>query len=173
MTIVRTLIIVAVFAGLGHFAAIFATPRVIMAVALNRASAEGAHVNAFLHAPRITEQSRRIVRPSPDLAYSTCVYDLARGPVRIRAAPGGPYVSLSLYDAQTNNFFVRNGQAAPGAAIDILVVSPGAVVATPVGANRVESTSRRGLALVRRLAPTAEAFAAAEAIRAGDVCAAY
>ncbi|MFM7141423.1 MAG: DUF1254 domain-containing protein, partial [Alphaproteobacteria bacterium] len=41
--------------------------------------------NVALAAPPTTSDSRTIVRPSPDLLYVACVYDLSKGPVLVRA----------------------------------------------------------------------------------------
>ncbi|MGE0045561.1 MAG: DUF1254 domain-containing protein [Hyphomonadaceae bacterium] len=161
--------LLALAAALGaHFAVMASAPNVVMNTAMDRLSERGARANQWVHAPRVSEASRTIVRPSPDLAYSVCVYDVANGPVHIRMGPGAAYWSLSLYSANSDNFFTLNDrEAADGA--DIVIVRAGA--AHPVGAARVvESPSTRGIALERRLAPTQDEFLIADAARRGDVC---
>lgn len=161
------LLIVLIVALAAHAATIAAAPYVIMDVAMKRiAGANG--VNAWRHAPRTDYRARTVVRPSPDLAYSSCVYDLTDGPVRVYVGAGADYWSLSLYAADSDNFFVVNDRAAPNG-VDIMIVRQGQ--AAPDGAQAVVSPSSRGIALVRRLAPSAEAFAAADAARQGDICA--
>jgi len=83
-----------VVAALVHVAFMFIYPNVIMGVAIKRLSREGTAENVWLHSPRMTEDVRVIVRPSPDLAYSSCVYNLSEGPVAFRVAPWGDYMSL-------------------------------------------------------------------------------
>ncbi|MBX3509633.1 MAG: DUF1254 domain-containing protein [Hyphomonadaceae bacterium] len=154
-----------VCAVLAHALVILATPLVLMNVAMSRVS-EGSY-NHWRLAPRVTEASRTIVRPSPDFAYSACVYDLATGPVVIRTAPWDAYWSLSLYADNSDNFYViGDREARPGA--DITLTRDARV---EDAANAVRSPSRRGIALIRRLAPTPEAYAAVARIADEDVCA--
>lgn len=154
-------------AVLVHFAAMIAMPRVLMNVAMARFGAAGS--NVWHLSERITAASRQIVRPSPDFAYSACVYDLSAGPVIIAAAPYDAYWSLSLYGANTDNFFVIDDREA-NYGVEITLVKRGAE--HPEGASMVvESPSTRGIALMRRLAPTAATYEAAKAVAAEDVCA--
>lgn len=156
-----------IIAALVHFAAIFAVPRVMMNVAMERLGATG--VNVWRLSDRVTAASRWVVRPSPDFAYSACVFDLSQGPVIITATPWDDYWSLSLYGANSDNFFVIDDREAHYGA-EITLIPPGA--AHPEGASMVvESPSARGIALIRRLAPTPSAYDAAKAVAAEDVCA--
>lgn len=156
-----------IIAALVHFAAIFAVPRVLMNVAIDRIGTLSG-VNAWRSSDRVTATSRWVVRPSPDFAYSTCVFDLSKGPVIITATPWDSYWSLSLYGANSDNFFVIDDREAHFGA-EITVVRRGA--AHPEGASMVvESPSTKGIALIRRLAPTPDTYNAAAQIAAEDVC---
>ena len=109
------------------------------------------------------------MRPSPDFAYSACAYDLSNGPVEMRVTPWSAYWSLSLYADNSDNFFTLNDREAQNGG-DIMLIRRGS--RAPETTDRVvESPSGRGVALIRRLAPTAEAFAAAGAASRGDICA--
>ena len=153
--------------ALVHFAAILAVPRVLMHVAMERIGAGGA--NAWRVSDRVTAASRQIVRPSPDFAYSACVFDLSEGPVVITATPWDAYWSLSLYAANSDNFFVIDDREAHYGA-GIALVRRGAE--HPEGASMVvESPSGRGIALIRRLAPRPDAYNEAKQVAAADVCA--
>jgi uncharacterized membrane protein len=155
-------------AALSHFAVVYAAPRVLMSAAIDRLSQVGG-VNAWRLAERVTARSRAIVRPSPDFAYSACVYDLGQGPVVIAAAPWEAYWSLSLYAENTDNFFVIDDREARYGA-EITLIRAGR--AHPEGAAMVvESPSRRGVALIRRLAPSLETYAAAAQAARADLCA--
>jgi uncharacterized membrane protein len=117
----------------------------------------------------VTPASRTIVRPSPDFAYSICAYDLSEGPVHISAAPWGAYWSLSLYAANSDNYFVIDDREAHGGAA-ITLVRRGRQ--RPDGAVQVvESPTTRGIALIRRLAPRVDDYAAAARIAGDDICA--
>lgn len=157
-----------IIAVIVHLAAIFAVPRVLMNVAMDRLGAAG--VNVWHLSDRVTAASRWVVRPAPDFAYSACVFDLAEGPVVIAAAPWDDYWSLSLYAANSDNFFVIDDREARNGA-EITLVRRG--TAHPEGASMVtESPSTRGIALIRRLAPTPGTYDAAKAVASEDVCAA-
>lgn len=152
---------------LTHCTAIHAVPRVLMNVAMERIG-EGQR-NVWRFGDRVTPESRAIVRPSPDFAYSACAYDLSDGPVRLHVEPWGAYWSLSLYAANSDNYFVLNDREARRGG-DIVLVRAGAR-APETDLRVVESPSARGVALIRRLAPRADDFTAAAAVARGDVCA--
>jgi uncharacterized membrane protein len=154
--------------AVGHLGVVTAYPYWAMSTAMDRISQDGAAVNQWRHGQRATGASRRIVRPSPDLANSSCVYDLADGPIRVTAAAWDGYMSVSVYSANSDNIFVVNDRAAPGG-VDMMIYERG--TARPSGADLVvESPSEKGIVLQRRLAPTPERFALAAAARASDVC---
>lgn len=155
--------------GAGHLAAIVAAPRLIMHVALTKLSQDGRNVNGFQFAPRTTEKSRGVVRPSPDLAYASCVYDLSRGPVLVSAAPSPDqgYVSISVFDARTDNVAVFDSAQYPQG-IRFVLAKDGQEV--PQGEQVVRTKFARGVVLDRRLAPTAELFAVADKARRANLC---
>lgn len=153
-----------------HLAFVHAVPRVMMNVALERLTAPNGY-NAWTVGERVTAASRTIVRPSPDFAYSACAYDLSDGPLTITATPWDSYWSLSLYAANSDNYFVIDDREARGGA-EITLVRRGR--APPEGAAQVvESPTVRGVALIRRLAPDLELYNAAAALARADVCAAF
>lgn len=155
--------------AIGHLAVVAVYPYRAMSMAMDRISQDGAAVNQWRHGQRATGRSRRIVRPSPDLANSSCVYDLAAGPVRVTAAPWDGYMSVSVYSANSDNIFVVNDRNTPGG-VDMIIYMRG--TSRPSGADLVvASPSQKGVVLQRRLAPTAQRFAAAAVARASDVCA--
>jgi uncharacterized membrane protein len=159
----------ALLAGaIAHVALVQAVPRVLMDKAIERIAADGA--NAWRVAERVTPESRQIVRPSPDFAYSACAYDLSDGPVTIRVAPWSAYWSLSLYADNSDNFFVVDDREVREG-VTITLVQRGR--AAPEDSPRVvRSPSARGIALIRRLAPSPDDYAAAAVVARGDVCAA-
>jgi uncharacterized membrane protein len=166
--LIRSLVIVLVTAAVVHLAMILSAPNLLMAVAFERLSAEGAMVNQMIYPPRTTEASRAIVRPSPDLAYASCAFDLSKGPVRVKAAKASDYMSVSVYAANSDNIFAINDRQAPDG-VDLVIVGKGQVAPTGT-AIVVQSPTLHGIVLERRLAPSAEAFAAADIARKKGVC---
>lgn len=166
---VKLALLFAAAAAIGHVGLVMATPHALMRVVMNRASHDGALINQFQFGPRTTKDSRGVVRPSPDLAYSTCVYDLSAGPVLLEAAPtpGQGYVSLSVFAANTDNVAVFDMAQFPQG-IRFVLARDGQKV--PEGEKVVISPSDRGIVLDRRLAANAELFAAADQARRADKC---
>ncbi len=124
-------------------------PRALMALAVRRVASAGG-INKMTHAPIVTAKSRAIVRPSPDLLYSSCPFDVSAGPVLIDVAPlDAPYWSLSVFDSLTNVAFVGNNLDSGGAALRIALVKPGQ--GAPSGYRAVTPNGRRGVALIRIL----------------------
>ena len=151
-----------------HLSLVHAVPRALMEAAMEKLG--GGRFNAWVVAERVTPESRQIVRPSPDFAYSACVYDLSRGPITIRIAPWEQYWSLSLYAANSDNFYVVDDREAQHG-VTILLARRRPRDADDREAVFVKSPSARGIALIRRLAPTVETHAAAARAAQGDVCA--
>ena len=159
----------AVAAVVGHVGLVLATPHLLMNVAMKRISQDGKLINQFYFAPRTTQQSRGVVRPSPDLAYSSCAFDLSGGPLLIEAAPSPNqgYFSISVFAANTDNIAVFDTTQTPQGVRFVLARKGQAV---PQGERVVYSPSDRGIVLDRRLAPSAELFAAVDQARRGDKC---
>jgi len=158
-----------VAAVLAHLAFVYAAPRVMMGVAFNRLSNDGALVNAWRVSDRVTPDSRTIVRPSPDFAYSACAYDVSRGSVTIQVTPWDSYWSLSLYAGSSDNYYVIDDREARNGA-SITLIRRGRTPPEDVGVV-VESPSNRGIALIRRLAPSPSEYEAAADVARSDVCA--
>lgn len=165
MTFGRWIGLSLVIAVVTHMAVLFGGPYLIMQRVMTRVAETGG-VNAWSFGARVTPQTQRIVRSSPDLAYASCAFDLTGGPVRIRVAPSADYASLSLYAANTDNFFsINDRKMGPGGA-DIVLIGPKQPAPKGVAPEHiVHAPTLRGIALDRRLAPTVQAFAAADAAR--------
>jgi len=138
-----------VLAALGWHGALVAFPRVLMRIAERRISTLGGY-NHLGHGPLVTAQSRAVVRPSPDLLYSTCPFDVSAGPVLIDIAPiDAPYWSLSVFDHATNVAFVRNNRQSGGQGMRVAILGAGQVA--PAGYQPVTVKGATGVALIRIL----------------------
>lgn len=155
-----------------HLLVVAASPRVAMSVAAHRIEDRAGGANSWLHADRVTPTTQEVVRSSPDLAYSACVWDLSEGPIRISAPAWDDYYSLSLYDEASVNFFVANDRDAGDRGVDVvLATADQAERLGPAGdAHTVIAPSRTGIALLRYLAPTATAFERADSLRRSAMC---
>ncbi|PQM27681.1 hypothetical protein CVO77_03680 [Sphingopyxis lindanitolerans] len=147
--------------------AIFCLPYALMNVAMDRLGQGG--INSMSYAPPATPERQPVVRPSPDLAYSTCPYDLSKGPLAIDVVPvAGRYNSLSIFDAATDAIFIRNDVEAQGRPYRIIVARAGQAV--PAGAETVYANHDRGIALIRLLLKDPAEIGALDAVRRQSTC---
>lgn len=153
-------------AAVVHYFTLVGTPGFIM----NRVMMRMGEVNTIHHGVRVTAQSRGVVRPSPDLLYSVCPFDLADGALHVTApVPQGTYWSVSAFDDQTNNFFVRNDRQVKGK-VDILLTTSHVDVKRPQGAQKIVSPTTKGLVIFRTLIDDEKNFAALDAVRRKARC---
>jgi len=142
---------IALLAAVVHVAIVLYAPEFIMWRAMSAMGGRGA--NSISHADRATAASRKIVKPSPDLLYSQCVYDVSRAPLKITtAAPANTYWSVAIYASNTDNFFVLNDAATGGNPATIILLGKGQTLPTqPEGALVVSPPTNRGVVLFRTL----------------------
>ncbi|MDK2761345.1 MAG: DUF1254 domain-containing protein [Sphingopyxis sp.] len=157
-------LIVAVATG---WAAIAALPYGLMTIAMDRLGQGG--INSMSYGNLATPERQPVVRPSPDLAYSACPYDLSKGPLAIDFAPvPGRYSSLSVFDAATDVIFVRNDVEAGGRPFRIIVARGDQAV--PAGAEIIRTDHDRGIALVRLLLKDPSEMGGLDAARRQSSC---
>lgn len=147
------LLFVAVAFG-SHYVTVRMIPGFVMSKAQQMFAEQGMPQYRFVATARQTPETQRVVRPSPDLSYAICRFDVRDGPVLISAPGWDGYGSLSVFDDQTNNVFVASldGQDA-----GVTIVSE---LSRHVDEPPLPETSKlvvlkgAGLALIRRLAPS-------------------
>ena len=149
------------------YVAIWAIPYGLMNVAIDRLGQGG--INRMSYGNLASPAHQPVVRPSPDLAYSSCPYDLSAGPIAIDVAPvPGRYTSLSIFDAATDVIFVRNDVEAEGKRFRIIVARDGQVV--PAGNEIVRTNHDHGIALIRILLKDPTEIGALDAARRQSSC---
>lgn len=157
-------LIVAVAAA---YVAIWAIPYALMNVAIERLGQGG--VNSMSYGNLATPERQPVVRPSPDLAYSSCPYNISDGPLAIDVTPvPDRYTSLSIFDAATDVIFVRNDVEARGKPFRIIVAREGQAV--PKGAEVVRTNQDHGIALIRILLKDPTEIGALDAVRRQSSC---
>ena len=143
--------------AIGFQAMMGALPEFIMGKAMERFETLGGEPNVEGHFPPIDETARTVVRPSPDIIYSGCMYDVSAGPVVITlpALDEDSYVSVSFFDARTNNFVAFNNRDFGGdAARFLLAPDRGITQSNAVMAEIDElvfTPTSTGLVLLRRV----------------------
>ena len=167
-------IVIAVIAGyLAYQYELNNVPERIMGVAEERISARGG-INFMNHGDRPTAENRAIVRPSPDLIYSSCVFDLSEGPVRFQGVVPDTYWSLSFYAHNSDNFFVRNDRDVTSDTYDYVLVAKGQEA--PQGfpeSNIVTSPTQTGIALVRIFVEDEATYEAVRGLQQKASCAVF
>ncbi|MBN8808566.1 MAG: DUF1254 domain-containing protein [Sphingomonas sp.] len=159
----------AIVALVGYNVALMQYPRVLMGFATGRLAKAGGGYNTLFATPLADDKRRQIVRPSPDLAYSSCAFDVSNGPVLVDAEPvPAPYWSLSVFDAQTDVAYVRNNLDANGQPIRIAIALAGQPV--PDGMQAVRVNAATGVALIRILVDDRNQFGAIDAARRTSSC---
>ena len=157
-----------------HAASVLLLPRLIMMrtmAAMTKTVAD----NTIFYPPRPTAKARSIVRPSPDLLYSICVYDLgaAGGALRISTHDmPNTYWSVSVFDAETNNFYALNDRQAKTGRADFLLAAKGTSIAAgqlPV----IGAPTDRGIVLLRMLVDDEHRLSEIDAARHNAKCAPY
>jgi len=166
-----------VVAVLVHVASVMAIPRLVMWRATGL-MARNTGYNTMSHAVRATWQSRTIVRPSPDLLYSSCPFDLDSTPrdaLHVHAS-GMPdtYWSVSVFDADTNNVYVLNDRRAKGESVDFVIISgEGDDTLGDSGPPKIWVPTARGVVLFRTLVDNEARFAEIDAARKHAACEPY
>jgi hypothetical protein len=145
-----------------------ATPFALMAAAKNKIGGDVVP-NRFMFGKMATADNQPIVRPSPDLVYSSCVFDVSKGPVLIDV-PAVPdrYWSVSIFDARTDVAAVRSDRDTGAKPARLALVKQGQ--SAPFGYEVVKLDYDRGIALIRILLASPDDYPAIDAIRRQSTC---
>lgn len=172
----RAILLLAGIAAAANVLTVLVAPRAIHALVAHRiaarAAADGlAGVNRALPAPRADADSRTVVRPSPDLLYTACLFDVSQRPLHITGPIPHSYASLSGFAANTDNFFALSDAEVKGEPRRfnvVLALQPPTGV--PPGARLVIAPSARGLILFRTLIPDEASLPALRVLQREQRC---
>ncbi len=153
-----------------HFVFVWMVPYVLMGVVIIGSAQENGP-NTIYHPQRVTAESRTVVRPAPDLAYSTCSYDLGEGALAITVPKSAAYSSVSFFADDTVNFFALNDREIEGASQEVILMreSDRSTIVPPTTIS-VRAPSTKGLVLFRRVIPSDDAWPAIDAERRKADC---
>lgn len=90
-------------------------------------------------------------RANPDSIITSMAYDLAGGPVRVSGVVWPDYWSLSLYQQNSDNYFVVNDQQLEQPTFDFVILGQGQTSDIPAS-TVVMSPTQKGIMLIRRFA---------------------
>ncbi|WOE76432.1 DUF1254 domain-containing protein [Alterisphingorhabdus coralli] len=156
--------------GIGGYFGVFSqAPSYIMGRAWDSITERVGEPNVMSHVPLVDASSRDVVRPSPDLLYSICPFDLHKAPLRVHAeAVPDHYWSLTVFDEETNAVYVRSDRDTGGESIDVVVGRFDQLV-NKTG-EKVQVPGNKGIALVRVLMKDRSEFDAIDPIRSKSTC---
>ena len=159
-----------VLAAVIHYITIASAPSIIMSRVLT--VIEKTSKNSINFSERPSAASRAIVRPSPDLLYSTCLYDVSRAPMKIvTGAPTDTYWSVAFYADNTDNFFVLNDKQANQKPATIILIGQGQTLPPQeAGVIVVSAPTSKGLVLFRTLINSDARLAEIDQQRRGATC---
>ena len=164
--ILGTLVGAAIF----HILTVLAVPYMQMGLVLNGVDDLGGN-NAAIHNAPPTAADRTVVRPSPDLAYSVCTFDLDEGPLLMTARiPDNTYWSVSVFARNTDNFFAANDQDIDADSVSFIIKREDDELPGYDRVPVIYSPSARGLVLFRTLVEDEASFAKADPVRRAATC---
>lgn len=159
-----------------HILALYSMPWMIMQYALHKIRAGVPNtpvVNDMIHYGVRTPADRDVVRPSPDLLYSICMYDLSNGDLLISGnTPKQTYQSIALYGSNTDNYFVLSNQDIAGDNYSVRVTireRAGATDGATAPHNAVSPT-KTGIVLVRTLLANEADYESIAAVQKTGAC---
>ncbi len=145
---IKWILITLTLAAVIHILAVMAVPYAVMFLLRMSTDRE---VNAIYHQAPVTAESRDVVRPSPDLLYSACPYDVSEKPLRISSPVPDTYFSISGFAANTDNFFVVSDRQVKSKQMEILLVGKGKPYPDAGDAQVVVAPTDLGVVLFRTL----------------------
>jgi len=152
-----------------HLGTVYAIPRIVM----GRVMRPMGPPNTIRFGGRPSAGQRGVARPSPDMLYASCRFDLSKGPLLITASvPHSTYWSVSAFDSATNNFFVRNDRQVTGDSLEVILMRHGQPQ-TPVTAPEhaiVFAPTRTGVVLFRTVIDDEKNLPALTALLHQDRC---
>jgi uncharacterized membrane protein len=135
----------------GQYLLALVLPNLVMEILYQRGGAEGDY-NALSVNARPDETSRQVVRPSPDLLYASCIFNLEQGPLVIEAPVPERYWSMQFYQMNTDNFAGITNQRDEGyrvgTVVKVTLIGPGSKPGNYSG-EVIQSPTQRGIMLIR------------------------
>ncbi|MHB2167820.1 DUF1254 domain-containing protein [Alsobacter sp. R-9] len=157
--LLHTLALGLVLAGLVHLTAVLAIPALTHPNADERLAALAPR-HAMTVLPQAGPAQSALPHRDPSAVLAVCRYDLAEGPLRVRATPGDAFMSFAFYTPTGAVYYAMTDRSALRGVIDLVVVTQaqldelvaGDPEDEPVRELRLVSPQRTGFVTVRTLA---------------------
>ena len=151
MKLLKWLLAILVAAWAGQYLLAMVAPNLIMEGVYFGGAKQGGY-NKLVVRPVPDETARSVVRPSPDLLYASCLYNLEDGPIVIEAPIPERYWSMQFYQMNTDNFAGITNQRADstrvGSVAKVTLISADDDPANYQG-EVIQSPTDRGIMLLR------------------------
>jgi uncharacterized membrane protein len=171
MRLLKWLLGMLLCAWVGQYLLAVVAPNLVMELVYWQGAKHGGY-NRLVVRPVPDATSRTIVRPSPDLLYASCIYNLKDGPIVIEAPIPTRYWSMQFYQMNTDNFAgitnQREQKSRVGSIAKVTLIRAGDDPANYQG-EVIQSPTDRGIMLLRASAigDRTEQQAALDASRCG------
>jgi len=151
MTLLQWCLGVFLCAWVGQYLLALVIPNLVMEILYQRGGAQMDY-NTLSVNPRPDETMRQVVRPSPDLLYANCIFNLEQGPLVIEAAVPQRYWSMQFYQMNTDNFAGITNQREEsyrvGTVVKVTLIGPDNNPGDYSG-EVIQSPTQRGIMLLR------------------------
>jgi uncharacterized membrane protein len=145
--------------GIVHLSTVLAMPQAATQDAYSRL-ARFSPVNAVVQLPAPGSSDAMMPFMDPSFAVAICRYDLSNGALKLSAPLSQAYTSVTFYTRSSVAYYAINDRAAGRRAIELDLMTPEQHAQVPeeedvTAADRliIESPSKRGLIVLRALAP--------------------
>lgn len=162
--------------GIVHLSTVLAMPEAATQDAYSRLTPL-APVNTVVPLPAPTAQGATMPFMDPAFAVAVCRYDLSAGALKLRTPLSQAYTSVTFYTRNSVAYYAINDRAAGRRTIELDLMTPEQHAEMPeeediTSADRliIESPSKRGLIVLRALAPEPGLMPMARRALAGAQC---
>ena len=149
MSFIKKTLLLIVLGFLIHLSFIYYFPYLKVWMIFQNAEALNS-VNVAFNRDVPTANSREVIRPSPDLMYSGCGYDVTYNPLVIETSIPNTYWSVSFFSSNSDNFATLNNDQVNRDDITIYLFGPNSKPSEIKDGYVVVSPSNRGLMLIRQ-----------------------
>ncbi|MEM7768033.1 MAG: DUF1254 domain-containing protein [Pseudomonadota bacterium] len=126
-------------------------PMTVMTTIADRIASGAGGWNACFHNRAYGPRLESARRANPDSIISSMAYDLSEGPVRVAGETWPRYWSISLYQQNSDNFFVMNDLEMASSSFEFILALDGQDT-TPFEGVPIISPTEKGIMLIRRFA---------------------
>lgn len=151
MNMLKWLLGILLCAWVGQYVLAMIVPNMVMEGLYFQGSKQDGY-NQMVVRPVPDETARSVVRPSPDLLYASCFYNLEDGPLAIEAPIPERYWSMQFYQMNTDNFAGISNQRSEskrvGSVVKVTLIRADDDPASYQG-EVIQSPTDRGIILLR------------------------